>query len=80
MAIGKSKRPLSFGKSAGARLTVMRRAGKSKRALSSAARTRSLLSFTSASGKPTMVKFGKPLARWTSTVTSGASIPVSARE
>ena len=33
-AIGRSKRPLSFGRSAGARLTVMRRAGNSKRQLS----------------------------------------------
>src|SRR5450830_864360 len=78
-AMGKSKRPDSLGKSAGARLTVMRLAGNSKRAFCSAARTRSLDSLTSVSGKPTMVKQGRPLARWTSTVTCGASMPASAR-
>jgi hypothetical protein len=56
-----------------------RRAGKSNWAFCSAARTRSLASFTSASGKPTMVKLGKPLARCASTVTSGASMPDRAR-
>ena len=78
-AIGRSKRPLSFGSSAGARLTVMRRAGNSNRQFTNAARTRSFASPTSVSGKPTMVKLGKPLARWTSTVTGGASGPASAR-
>ena len=48
-------------------------------AFSSAARTRSLASFTSVSGRPTMVKLGSPLARCTSTVTSGASMPARAR-
>jgi len=48
-------------------------------AVCKAARTRSLLSFTSASGKPTIVKLGKPLARCTSTTTSGASMPVRTR-
>src|SRR5499427_7147591 len=78
-AIGRSKRPLSFGSSAGARLTVMRRAGNSKRELTSAARTLSRLSFTSVSGRPTIVNEGRPLARCTSTVTSGALSPASAR-
>src|SRR5207302_5597791 len=78
-AMGKSNRPLSLGSSAGARLTVIRRAGNSKRELTSAARTRSRLSFTSVSGRPTMVKEGRPFARCTSTVTSGASNPESAR-
>src|SRR6266487_625091 len=78
-AIGRSNRPLSFGSSAGARLTVMRRAGNSKREFTSAARTRSRLSFTSVSGRPTMVNEGRPFARCTSTVTSGASSPESAR-
>jgi hypothetical protein len=57
----------------------MRRAGNSKRAFCNAARTRSLASFTSASGRPTMVKLGSPLARCASTVTGGASIPAKAR-
>src|SRR6266702_4272754 len=78
-AIGRSNRPLSLGSSAGARLTVMRRAGNSKREFTSAARTRSRLSFTSVSGRPTMVNEGRPFARCTSTVTSGASRPESAR-
>ena len=59
--MGRSKRPLSLGRSAGARLTVMRRAGNSNCAFCSAARTRSLLSFTSASGRPTMVKAGQAI-------------------
>src|SRR5690349_20896888 len=78
-AISRSKRPLSLGSSAGARLTVMRRAGNSKRELTSAERTRSRLSFTSVSGRPTMVNEGSPFARCTSTVTSGALSPASAR-
>src|SRR5690606_32372844 len=78
-AIGKSKRPLSLGRSAGARLTVTRRAGKSKPQFTSAARTRSRDSLTSVSGRPTMVKLGNPPARCTSTATAGASAPVSAR-
>src|SRR6266700_442288 len=78
-AIGRSNRPLSLGSSAGARLTVMRRAGNSKREFTSAARTRSRLSFTSVSGRPTMVNEGSPFPRCTSTVTSGASSPESAR-
>ena len=40
----------------------MRRAGNSNRALSSAARTRSRLSFTSVSGSPTMLNAGSPPA------------------
>jgi hypothetical protein len=50
--MGRSKRPPSFGKSAGARLTVMCPAGSSNPQLASAARTRSLLSFTTVSGQP----------------------------
>ncbi len=41
--------------------------------------TRSLLSFTAVSGKPTIDNAGRPLDRWTSTVTSGALMPTSAR-
>src|SRR6185369_9573311 len=77
--MGRSKRPPSLGRSAGARFTVMRRAGNSKRAFWMAARTRSRASRTSASGRPTMVKEGRPLARCVSTVTSGAAAPASAR-
>src|SRR5687767_1221557 len=53
----------------------MRRIGKSKRLFCSAARTRSRASRTSVSGKPTSVNAGKPFAKCTSTVTSGADIP-----
>src|SRR5258708_6742246 len=53
--------------------------GKVETAIQQPERTRSLLSFTSASGSPTMVKLGRPLARCTSTVTGGASMPASAR-
>src|SRR5260370_11431479 len=58
----------------------MRPAGNSKRELSSAARTRSLLSFTTMAGRPTMQKTGRPLARLTSTCTSGACSPTCARQ
>ena len=57
-AMGKSKRPDSLGRSAGARLAVMRRAGMSKPQFCSAARTRSRDSFTSVSGRPTIVNEG----------------------
>jgi hypothetical protein len=77
--MARSKRPPSFGRSAGARLMVMRRSGNSNWELSSALRTRSLLSFTAASGRPTMDSPGRPLDRCTSMVTSGASIPTWAR-
>ncbi|KAF1021333.1 MAG: hypothetical protein GAK30_01954 [Paracidovorax wautersii] len=63
-ANGRSKRPESLGRSAGARLTVMRLLlGKSKPQLCSAARTRSRASLTSVSARPTSVKLGSPLAR-----------------
>src|SRR5688572_23479481 len=77
--MGRSNRLESFGSSAGARFTVMRRAGNSKCAWLSAARTRSRASRTSVSGKPTIWNDGSPGPRCTSTLTSGASIPASAR-
>ena len=45
----------------------------------SALRTRSLLSRTVASGRPTIANFGSPPVMWTSTCTGGASIPTLAR-
>ncbi len=79
-AMGRSKRPPSLGRSAGARLRVMRLVlGKSKPALIKALRTRSRLSFTAVSGRPTSVRPGKPFARCTSTCTAGASNPTPAR-
>ena len=71
-AIGKSNRPDSLGKSAGAKLTVMRwLLGNAKPLLRMAERTRSRASRTSVSAKPTKLKLGKPLAKCTSTVTRG---------
>ena len=78
-AIGKSKRPDSLGISAGDKLTVSRPSGNSKPLLRIAARTRSRLSRTSASAKPTIPKLGSPRARWVSTRTTGASKPMSER-
>ena len=78
-AIARSKRPPSLGKSAGARFRVMRRGGNSNAQLRIALRTRSLLSLTAVSGRPTNASEGRPLARWASTVTAGASTPTWAR-
>ena len=78
--MGKSSRPESLGKSAGARLTVMRLLlGNSSPEFWMAQRTRSRASLTSTSASPTSVKLGKPLAKWTSTVTRVASSPLNAR-
>jgi len=61
IAIGKSNRPPSFfGKSAGAKLIVMRRVGKTNCEFIKALRTRSLLSLTAVSGRPTIDNAGKP--------------------
>ena len=79
-AIGRSKRPDSLGRSAGARLTVTRLlCGNSRPLVCNAARTRSRDSLTSVSARPTSVKLGRPLARCTSTVTAGESRPRRAR-
>ena len=59
----------AFFLSAGARFTVMRLTGKRKPLFLTAACTRCLLSFTAASGSPTMSKAGRPLEMSTSTVT-----------
>jgi hypothetical protein len=79
-AMGKSNREPSLGISAGAKLIVMRLAGKSNWQFLMALRTRSLLSLTAASGRPTIEKLGKPLDKWASTVTDGAVIPELLRE
>ena len=79
-AMGRSKRPESLGKSAGARLTVMRwLCGNCRPLLSKALRTRSRASFTSTSARPTSVKAGRPLAKCASTATAGAASPIRAR-
>ncbi len=68
-AMGKSKPDPSLRKSAGAKLTVIRRIGISKPQFFIAARTRSRASRTAVSGKPTMSKAGSPSATSTSTST-----------
>ena len=59
-ATGKSKCDPSLSKSAGARLMVILLAGRLKPKACMAERTLSLLSAIALSGRPTMVKFGKP--------------------
>ena len=59
----------ALGTPVGARLTVTRRAGHGRPQDSSAARTRSRASRQDASGSPTTVNAGRPLATWTSTLT-----------
>jgi hypothetical protein len=54
--------------------------GNSRPELIIALRTRSLLSLTAVSGKPTIAKAGKPLDKWVSTVTSLAWTPTIALE
>ncbi len=66
-AIGKSNEEPALRTSAGARLTVMRCGGNSKPELRMALRTRSRLSLTLVSGRPTIVNDGKPYPTSTST-------------
>src|ERR1700686_2913554 len=68
----------SLGRSAGARLTVIRLAGSARPEATSAARTRSLASLTALSGNPTMAKCSRPGATWTCTSTARASMPSNA--
>lgn len=77
-AIGRSKWLPSFSKSAGARLTVIRFGGSARPSELNAARTRSRLSPTALSGKPTMEKAGNPLATCTCTSMSRQSMPAKA--
>jgi len=67
--IGRSYRVPIFFTWAGARLTVIRLTGKVKPQFLTAERTRSRASFTAASGRPTMVKAGRPPDRSHSTDT-----------
>ncbi len=59
---------------------MIRPEGNSKPELSIAARTRSLLSFTTVAGSPTMQNIGNPLPTLTSTWTSGACNPTCPRQ
>ena len=73
--MAKSKPQPDLGSDAGDRFTVMRLLGNSKLALMMAERTRSLLSLTAVSGKPTIEKAGKPFDIWVSINTFSAEIP-----
>ena len=77
-AIGRSKPAPTLRTSAGDRFTVIRVRGNSKPELRIAVRTRSPLSRTLASGRPTSVRPGKPFETSTSAKTSTASRPKSA--
>ena len=76
--MGRSKCEPSLGRSAGERLTVMRRMGSAMDRAESAARTRSRASDTALSGRPTTPKFGMPGARAHCTSTIRASTPSKA--
>ncbi len=58
--MGRSKCEPSFGKSAGDRFTVIRFGGSARPIDASAAWTRSRLSATALSGRPTIVNRGRP--------------------
>src|SRR5262245_57243512 len=73
--MGKSNAVPSLHTCAGVRCTVMRLSGNGNPLLAMAALTRSRLSRMEASGSPTVVKVGNPLARSTSTSISQASTP-----
>ncbi len=77
IAIARSWPVPSFGRSAGARFTVIRRDGTSKPELRSAARTRSRASSTALPASPTMVSPGRPKATSTSTRTGIPSTPMT---
>ncbi len=79
-AIGTSKAAPSLRRSAGARLTVIRRGGSLNPLFSSAPRIRTRPSRTPASGSPTMLQPGRPTATSTSTSMAAASIPTTAAE
>ena len=67
VAIARSKLVLSFGISAGARLTVIRFFGNLSSALVNAPRNLSLASSTALLASPTMIMLGRPLDKWHST-------------
>ena len=70
IAMGRSNAAPAFRTSAGARFTVIRCGGNSKPLLRMALRTRSRLSRTLASGRPTIVNMGMPNDTSTSTCTA----------
>jgi len=80
MAMGTSKAAPSLRRSAGAKLTVIRRRGNLNPLFSSAPRMRTLPSLIPASGKPTILQPGKPCDTSTSTLMGAASIPMTVAE
>ena len=74
-ATGRSKPDPDLGRSAGARLTVIRRGGRGIPLCASAAKTLSLPSRTAPAGRPTTVKMGRPFWTFTSTLTGRPSTP-----
>ena len=74
--MGRSKAGPSLRKSAGARLMTVRLRGKEYPEFCMAVRTRSVLSLTAASGRPTRIGAAKPRGETsTSTSTGTASMP-----
>ena len=76
--MGRSNDEPALRTSAGARLTVIRCGGNSNPELRIALRTRSRLSRTLGSGRPTIVNEGRPNVTSTSTWTGKASMPKTA--
>ena len=77
MAMARSSEAPALRRSAGARLTVIRRGGNARPLLRIAPRTRSRASWSAASGRPTMVNPGRPGATSTSTRMTRPSMPWS---
>ncbi len=79
-AIGTSNAAPSLRRSAGARLTLIRRGGSLKPLLSSAVRMRTRPSRMPASASPTMLQQGSPLPMSTSISIGAASMPTRAAD
>src|SRR5699024_1093134 len=79
-ATARSKADPALGSEAGERLTVRRRASQGRPQEVTAARTRSRASDSDASGRPTRMKAGSPLAACASTWTRCPSTPTSATD
>ena len=75
MATARSRPDPALRSDDGARFTVIFRPGKVNPALVTAARTRSRASRQAVSGRPTMLKPGRPVLMWTSTRTAWPSMP-----
>src|SRR5262249_39470709 len=76
-AIARSKLLSVFGKSAGAKFSVIRLRGRTRELVAKAALTRSLASSTVLLAEPTMTIAGKLLDRWHSISTRTPWLPIS---